>query len=289
MGDISKAFFIARQFDGPQPYRGVNHLVLPTHPHELLLDAFRPGDGHRLQQLLTGEWPSGEKNPRKLPREVANEVARHINAHRHAARIHEPGYVLQLVATGAPDLHWTLQKISGKAGRYDPLQGPAGAQALARRGKGQPVVFRSELDNLEIEHFERAIHYVVHVVTFDSVGDLDAWLERYQRSTLATKELHRSEPVQEPKAAVPWFELTDWQRLPGELIQRLDPQARALLFPSVAQMAGRALSAARGPFVTLPFSFMLQLFREADEHGPHNCVHTRFLADIRVVRSEGQV
>lgn len=289
MGDITKAFFIERAFNGPQPYRGVNHLPLPTHAHELLLDAFRPGDGQRLQDVLTGDWPTGEKKPRKLPKDVAHEVAHHINVHRHAARIGQPGYVLQLVATGSPQLHWTLKKISAKAGRFDPLQSPVGEEALARREQGEHVVFKSELDNLEIERFERRIHYTVNVVAFDSVGDLDVWMDRYQRSTLATKNVHREEVVQEPKAPLPWFELTDWQRLPGELIARMDEGARTLVFPSGIQMAGRALSAAGGPFVMLPFAFMRQLMREADEHGPHNCVHTRFLADIQVVRSDGRV
>lgn len=289
MGDITKAFFIERAFDGPQPFRGVNHLPLPTHPQELRLEGFRPGDGQRLQELLTGDWPTGEKEPRKLPREVANEVAHHINEHRHAARVGQTGYVLQLVAAGSPQLHWTLKKISAKAGRFDPLRSPVAAEALARRDRGEHVVFKGELDNLEIEHFERRIHYTVNVVTFDSVGDMDVWLDRYARSTLATKDLHREEGVREPKPPLPWFELTDWQRLPGDLVMRLDADARALVFPSGVQMAARALSAAGGPFVMLPFAFLRQLFREADEHGPHNCVHTRFLADIRVVRSEGRV
>lgn len=289
MGDITKAFFIARDFTGPLPFSGVNHLPLPVHPHELRLEAFRPGDGHRLQEVLTGDWPTGEKAPRKLPRALANEVAHHINVHRHAARVGETGYVLQLVAAGSPQLHWTLRKIALKGGRFDPLKGPAGPEALARHERGEAVVFKSELDNLEIDRFQRRVHYVVHVIAFDSVGDMEVWLDHYRLSTLATKDLHRAEVVQEPVPPTPWFELTNWQRLPGELIQRLDKGAHDLLFPSAAQMAGRALDAARGPLLTLPFAFMGELFREADERGPHNCVHTVFQADIRAVLSHGQV
>ena len=108
----------------------------------MLLEAFQPGDGQRLHDGVTGDWPTGEKKPRKLPKEVANEMAHHINGHRHSARIVQPGYVLQRVAVGSPHLHWTLQKISAQAGRLGPLHGPAGLEAKTRcrnprrRGRG---------------------------------------------------------------------------------------------------------------------------------------------------------
>lgn len=63
------------------------------------------------------------------------------------------------------------------------------------------MVLRSELDNLFVKHWLRRMHCTVNVIAFDSVGDMDVWLERFGPSTLATKDLHRREPVQEPKAA----------------------------------------------------------------------------------------
>lgn len=289
MPDITKTFFLARDLTGPNPYRGANHLPLPTNPHELLLRGFRPGDGKKLQDFLTGELPTGEPKPRKLPREIANQVAHHINLHRHNDRIAEPGYVLQLVAAGEPKIQWILEIASVKEGRNVPQHKPEIHNAIERYQHGEKIVFQSELDNLLINHWERTIHYSINVITFDSVGDMDVWLERYGPSILASKELHRIEPIQEPKPATPWFEMMNWQRLPEEIVNRMDSGAKELAFPSNLQMARHALHAAPGPIVLQPFTFLWELIKEHGEHGPHHCVHTQFKADIHVVLCEGRV
>ena len=286
MADLTRRFFLDRELEGEGVYRGRNHLPLATHPTELLLEAFRPGDGKRLQTFLTGKWPTGDA-PQKLPPEVANEVAHIINTHRHGDRVAEPGYVVQLVAVGDAQLHWDLEIASVKDGRYSPMHTPAAAEARARQAKGQPTVFKSELDNLFIRHWLRAIHYTINVITFDSVGDMEAWLEHWGLSTLTTKRLHALTPVQEPAAPTPWFQTLGWQRLPEDLIARLDSGARWLVFPTEAEMRSKALKAAPGGLLLLPFTFLWEWIKEHGEHGPHNCVHTLFSGDLRVVRRDG--
>jgi hypothetical protein len=288
MGDITRRYFLDRDFTGPEPYRGRNHLPVPSHPTELLLEGFHPREGPKLQALVTGKWPTGEPKPRKLPDAVMHEVAHLINEHRHRARVGPTGYVIQLVATGEPRVHWTLEIASGKAGRYDPMHSPAAAEAKARHAKGLPAVFKSELDNLFIRHWLRRIHYTVNVIAFDSVGDMDVWLQRFGPSTLATKDLHRQEPVQEPREPTPWFELHGWQRLPDELIARFDSGAMWLVFPDEADMLGRAVKAAPGPLLVQPFTLLWEAMKEHGERGPKGCVHTLFQADLRVVFSLGQ-
>lgn len=286
MADLTRSFFLDRDLLGADKYRGRNHLPLPTHPTELLLEGFRPGDGKRLQDFLTGKWPTGEE-PRKLPPEVANDVAHIINQHRHGDRVHEPGYVVQLVAVGSPHLHWTLELASVKDGRYDPAHTPAMAKAIERQQQGLPAVFKSELDNLFIRYWHRKIHYTVNVITFDSVGDMDVWLERWGPSTLATKRLHAETPVQEPASPTPWFETLGWQRMPAELVARMDSGAKWLVFPTDADMRWKAVKAAPGGIVLLPFTFLWEWIKEHGEHGPQNCVHTMFNGDLRVVRRDG--
>lgn len=289
MSDITRTFFLARDPSGPNPYRGANHVPLQGATHQLVFETYKPGDGPRMQAFLTGEIPTGESRSRKLPKEVANEIAHLVNEHRHSRDlVAQPGYIIQMVASGSPELHWTLEKLSTKEGRFDALNAAKNAAAIKEAAaQGKAVVMKSELDNLGIKIWERAIHYTVNLITFGSHTDMEIWAERYERSPQFAKEAFQVKAIKKPKAPLPWFETLNWQRLPSEFIARMDSGAKALVFPSNLQMLGHAVHAAPGPLLIQPFTILWELIKEHGEHRPHNCVHTLFKADVHVVLAEG--
>lgn len=289
MSDITKTFFLARDPAGPNPYRGVNHIPLHSATHQLVFETFKPGDGTRMQAFLTGDIPTGEQKSRKLPKEVANELAHLVNEHRHSKKlVAQPGYVIQMVATGGLALHWTLEKLSTKAGRFDRFNAAkieAACKEAAEQGK--TVVMKSDLENLGIKVWERAIHYTVNLITFGSYTDMEIWAERHERSPQFAKDAFQVKAIRKPKEPLPWFETLNWQRLPSEFIARMDSGAKALVFPTNMQMIEHAVRAAPGPLLIQPFTILWELMKEHGEHGPHNCVQTLFKADVRVVLAEG--
>lgn len=289
MSDITKTFFLARDPGGAKPYRGINHVPLQGATHQLVFETYKPGDGPRMQAFLTGEVATGEPKSRKLPKEVANEVARLVNEHRHSGKlVDQPGYVIQMVATGSPELHWTLEKLSIKTGRFDQLNAAkAGAAIKQAAEQGKQAVMKSDLENLGIKVWERAIHYTVNLITFGSYNDMEIWARRHERSPLFAKDAFQVKAIKKPKEPLPWFETLNWQRLPSEFIARMDSGARELVFPTNLQMIEHAVHAAPGPLLIQPFTILWELIKEHGEHGPHNCVHALFKADVRVVLAEG--
>jgi hypothetical protein len=285
MSDITKTFFLAHDPFGENPFRGVNHIPLQSSRHSLVFETFKPGDGTRMQAFLTGDIRTGEQMPRKLPKEVANKVAQLVNEDRHSrGHYAKPGYVIQVVATGGSELHWTLEKISLKAGRYDryyaakKFKHDIGEAINQEKG----IVSKSDLKNLVIKEWDRAIHYTINIITFGRYTDMEMWAQHYAHIPQFAPFLKISK--KEPSE---WFKLLNWQRLPTEFIDRMDSGAKEFVFPTNWQMIRHAVHKAQGPIYVQPITFFFELANEHSEHGPQNCVHTLFKADIKIVLGEG--
>lgn len=290
MPDIDKAFVLARDFTGQDHFRSVNRITVPCHPRELVLDAFRPGDGAEFTRLLTGPLPTGEPDPRKLPEEISNAVAHLVNVHRKQPAAAKPGYLVQMVGVGASEMDWTLELLSARQGRFDVAKLPGMEEAVAARKAGKVFALKGEMDNLRIKTWHRRIHYTVNLVTFDRVADLDTWIERYGKSTLVAKDLHLIEPIQRPTPPVPWFTRDGWQHLPPEVIDRLDKDAKALVFPGGWRKVANAISGVTGPLPMMVAMFLWDFGHQLSESDrPDDVVPTQFEGDVSVLLCRGKL
>lgn len=287
MAKIGREFFLARKFKAPDPYVSANFIPVPTQYHELECVEFEPGEGPRFKEFLTGKMNTGESKPRALPKDVYNKVAHLVNIHRSTHRDGNTAYVVLLLGVGGNRVSWSLEKMSSKAGRFDPVK--MGANNLKDHPRAETAVFQSELDNLRIKCWHRELHYTIYLTTFESMQEMNLWWIRYSTSTQITKRVHMLEQITRESPSPPyfWFKTMGWQRLPDDFISNLDDDAKALVFPSDWQITKNALKAAPGPGQLLPFTFLYELNKEASMRGPQNCVKTEYQADVKIVLCRG--
>lgn len=278
MGDIGKEFFLARNFTGSDPYMGTHGIPVPTKPHELVVRTFEPGQGSEFRDFLRGKMYTGEPKPRPLPGDMANRVARLVNEHRRGHEGSHTAYIFQLFGEGGNFVTWSLEPMSSRAARFDPVKTQSEQTIREARDHG----LKSEMGNLRIKRWHRTLHYTIYLTAFESVGAMNTWVACYSRTPLSDQNHHRrpTGPVGEAEF---WFETMGWQELPQGFISRLTSEAKALVFPSAARQMWQALEMASGPMILLPITWAYHLGMQDDRHGPKNCVCTQYHAKARLI------
>ena len=283
MPDIGKEFFLARGFIGSNPYMGTHGIRVPTQLHDLEDRTFRPGQGPEFRDFLRGKMNTGERKPRPLPGAVANRVAHFVNIHRKAQEGGRTAYIFQLYGRGGRFVRWSLERLSQKAARYDPLKmNPSlGPTAREARAQGRHVALKSEMDNLRIRRWHRGLDYRIYLTAFADEGAMRAWRDRYGRAPLLQQNQHR-ERARAPKQQALWFETMGWQKLPEPFIARLKSDAKDLVFPSAfRQMREAVKRSSGGLLLAIPLAGY-QLAKQDDRHGPTNCVWTQYRALVQI-------